>query len=145
VSETISYSGVLVVQRCWCGIRFAIPEELLAQQIADQDRGVQVRATFCPLGHEGVPSGETKAQKLERQLQRERAAADQVRAALNDERRAHERTEARRRGQAAAKTRVMNRVAKGVCPCCSRTFQNMARHMACKHPEVASAGSSPDA
>jgi hypothetical protein len=26
-------------------------------------------------------------------------------------------------------------VANGVCPCCNRTFQNLARHMAGKHPD----------
>ncbi len=31
--------------------------------------------------------------------------------------------------------RKMNRVSKGVCPCCNRMFSNLARHMASKHPE----------
>ena len=36
------------------------------------------------------------------------------------------------------KTRMRNlktRVHNGVCPCCSRTFTNLQRHMATKHPE----------
>lgn len=32
-------------------------------------------------------------------------------------------------------TRLKNRIAAGVCPCCQRTFQNLARHMKCKHPK----------
>ena len=32
-------------------------------------------------------------------------------------------------------TRVKNRVSKGVCPCCKRTFENLARHIANKHPD----------
>lgn len=29
--------------------------------------------------------------------------------------------------------RKLKRVSKGVCPCCKRTFSNLARHMATKH------------
>lgn len=32
-------------------------------------------------------------------------------------------------------TRIKNRIAKGICPCCKRQFQNLARHMAHKHPD----------
>ena len=32
-----------------------------------------------------------------------------------------------------ALTRKLKRVGKGICPECKRTFQNLARHMACKH------------
>ena len=34
----------------------------------------------------------------------------------------------------AALTRVKNRVSRGVCPNCNRTFKDLARHMASKHP-----------
>ena len=37
----------------------------------------------------------------------------------------------------AAKTRLKNRVGKGVCPCCNRSFANLKRHMASQHPEFA--------
>jgi len=42
--------------------------------------------------------------------------------------------EHRRRGELAAKTRIKNRIANGVCPCCQRTFQNLGRHMKSQHP-----------
>lgn len=35
----------------------------------------------------------------------------------------------------AAHTRTKNRIAKGVCPCCSRTFLDLQRHMQTKHPD----------
>lgn len=31
-------------------------------------------------------------------------------------------------------TRLKNRIAAGVCPCCQRTFVNLARHMKGQHP-----------
>lgn len=61
----------------------------------------------------------------QRDLERQRAA-----------RRAEERDAALRR-EAAAKgqvTKLKNRAAAGVCPCCNRTFVQLARHMKTKHP-----------
>lgn len=41
----------------------------------------------------------------------------------------------RLRRAAEGRTRaVKRRVAAGVCPCCTRTFQNLAAHMQNKHP-----------
>jgi hypothetical protein len=34
-------------------------------------------------------------------------------------------------------TKIKNRVGHGVCPCCTRSFQNLARHMASEHPTFA--------
>lgn len=34
-----------------------------------------------------------------------------------------------------AHQRTKNRVAKGVCPCCNRSFTNLAKHMAGQHPD----------
>ena len=38
------------------------------------------------------------------------------------------------RAQKAAKTRIKNRIKNGVCPCCNRTFKQLAAHMKNKHP-----------
>lgn len=56
--------------------------------------------------------------------------------ALKEERERHQRTIARLNEEAAAKAkaeRKLKRVSRGTCPECNRTFQNLARHMACKH------------
>jgi chemotaxis response regulator CheB len=36
-------------------------------------------------------------------------------------------------------TKTKKRVANGVCPCCNRTFKQLARHMKAKHPEFVGA------
>lgn len=36
--------------------------------------------------------------------------------------------------QKGVTTRIKNRIANGVCPCCQRTFKNLARHMKGQHP-----------
>lgn len=41
--------------------------------------------------------------------------------------------ERRLAAQRGVTTRLKNRVANGVCPCCNRTFANLQRHMSTKH------------
>lgn len=37
--------------------------------------------------------------------------------------------------QKGVTTRIKNRIGNGVCPCCNRTFANLARHMKGQHPD----------
>ena len=39
------------------------------------------------------------------------------------------------RAQKAAKTKLIKRIKNGICPCCNRTFKQLAAHMKNKHPE----------
>lgn len=139
--ETIQeHTGVLVVLRCWCGVQHAVPKSLRDLQIRQHNDGRTVQGIHCPLGHVHVPSGQTEADKLRNQLAAkenaiayERSRHDQTRAELRE-------TENRRRAEKAAKTRIKNRVSKGVCPCCNRHFENLQRHMQGQHPDYASKG-----
>jgi len=123
------YTGILVVVRCWCGIQHAVPESLHIEQRRKHDDGGSL-SIYCPRGHTYVPAGQSKAQILERQLTTERARHDQTREALKH-------AEASRRAEKAAKTKIRRRVANGVCPCCQRTFKDLAAHMKTKHPTFA--------
>lgn len=76
--------------------------------------------------------GKTPAEKAQEELTRERARHDQTRADRDH-------AEACRRAEKAAKTKLKKRIAAGVCPCCKRTFQDLARHMAGQHPEFSDA------
>jgi hypothetical protein len=51
------------------------------------------------------------------------------------EREAKEQAERRLSATRGVVTRIRNRVANGVCPCCNRTFADLHRHMASQHPE----------
>lgn len=101
-------------------------------------------ASDCLEGHivsaMGVPDDMSKLSTTEarlvacleyvRELRRRCEAAD---AAL-------ERARQNERRLAATKgvvTRIKNRVGKGVCPCCKRTFPNLGAHMSEKHPDWA--------
>lgn len=137
---TLTYSGELTILTCWCGIKHAVPSELRNYQLREHDDGNQY-AVFCPLGHEHVPGGRSKAKELEAELaaaalRHEReltatiAALDQTKAELREKGNEC-------RAEKAAKTRLAKRAANGVCPCCKRSFINLHRHMRTKHPKFA--------
>lgn len=63
-----------------------------------------------------------------RSLVREQARHDQTQAA-------HSHTMRSLAATRGVITRTKNRIAKGVCPCCNRQFQNLANHIANKHPD----------
>lgn len=113
-----------------CGITFAMPISFRAARMDDG------KTFYCPNGHGRVFTDTTEA-KLRRELERERAArqrAEELRAASCKEAE-HNAIEWRK-----SKTRLRNlreRVKNGVCPCCKRSFVQLARHMATKHPGFA--------
>lgn len=85
---------------------------------------------YCPSGH-GNSYGNSLAKKLEeteRQLRAEKCETFR-------QRQAREVVEIELQRTICQKERLRKRVQNGVCPCCNRTFQNLARHMAIKHPE----------
>lgn len=125
--------GQLVVQDCWkCGVVFATPRYF------DDAKRVDGGATHCPNGHAGY---HTPGPSVEAQLRKELEAAQ---AQVDRERKNREWAESRAKGAniaagkaKAAHRRLRQRVAAGVCPCCQRTFKQLAAHMKAKHPEAA--------
>jgi len=120
------YKTMVFETCCDCGVAFGMPESY--QQMLRRNAG---REFYCPNGHAQQYMGET----FDQQLKRAKAQA----AFHRDQREAAER---QLRAQRAATTRARNRLAKttkrvaaGVCPCCNRTFKQLARHMENKHPE----------
>ena len=133
----LEYQGVLVVVRCWCGLQHTVPESLRDLQKRQFDDGKDPQCIYCPLGHQHVPAGKTEVDRLRSQLAMKdntiafvRSQHDQTKAELRE-------TESRRRAEKAAKTKLKKRIANGVCPCCSRHFTNLERHIAHMHPDFA--------
>lgn len=112
---------------CNCGIAFAMPQGM---QMRLKERG---GSFYCPNGH-GQHYTKTDNQKLQERL------AEQIRVATREAQRAARAEELvavaekavtnLTRKNKALKTRAKN----GVCPCCNRTFAQLARHMKAKHP-----------
>jgi hypothetical protein len=126
----IQYSDSLTVISggCYkCGIPFAVPAQHYRQL---QDSG---DSFWCPNGHRQHFT-ETTEQRMQKQVDAQRRRAEMA------ERRAEiERDEAQHQGRRASAfkgnvTKLKGRIANGVCPCCNRSFEDMARHMRTKHP-----------
>lgn len=128
-TNTIEYTGVLQVLDCGvCHVDFAIDKGWLARLKRTGDW------FWCPNGHQ-IHYSTTENQKLKREVELLKAARDRADArarAAQDQADAAERQRRAYKGQA---TRLRNRAAAGVCPCCTRTFQNLQRHMTSKHPD----------
>lgn len=97
---------------------------------------------YCSHGHPQVfAEGKTEEQKLRDQLdeeRRNRQRAEQAVAREADYRREAEEEAKRQRNRANGykghAARITKRAKAGVCPCCNRTFSQLARHMATQHP-----------
>jgi hypothetical protein len=116
-----------------CHIVFGVGEEHVARL---RKSGANF---FCPAGH-SLSFGESETDKLRKELERAKAQGDRLEARvthLRDQAAAAERSRAAHQAQA---TRLRNRIGKGVCPCCNRTFADVARHMSGQHPDFAAAG-----
>lgn len=70
---------------------------------------------YCPHGHPNVYSKETEEEKL-----RKRLVAEQQQTRME-------------RDQRQKLERELERVKKGVCPKCNRSFKALERHMKTKH------------
>lgn len=97
---------------------------------------VEQHGTFwCPRGCERHFVGETAKERAEKAANRAQELLEQSRR-RNDELCAEKAATERQLSAAKGRvTRIKNRVAAGVCPCCNRTFQNLANHMKGQHPD----------
>ncbi len=116
---------VLKVMQCGtCGVWHAIPE------IMFNNCYEQGGFWTCPNGHgRGYVEGSVRKQLEQEKKRREWAESNAKR--LQKE---ADESERRRIAQKAATTRLKNRAKAGVCPCCNRTFKQLAAHMKNKHP-----------
>ena len=100
-----------------CGGTYAINERYRQQKY---QKGESWTCPYCKTGW-GY-SGNSENEKLRRELAAEKQRKEAALARENELRLSKEKIE-----------RKLKRVGRGVCPDCNRTFQNLARHMACKH------------
>lgn len=118
-----------------CGISYAVPKTW------DDEKRRDYSTMYCPNGH---PQSYKQGTSNEDKLRRENERLTQNRAYLEDQiRERDQKLEHELKKSTAFKghvTRIKNRVSHGVCPCCNRTFQDLARHMATKHRDYKKQG-----
>lgn len=128
------YTTIKIVEMecCNCGMPFGISDGFRTRKL--NEGGL----FFCPAGHSQHFS-KSENQRLKDELAREKQKREQIEADRNWQRTERLKQEKylgnQIRAQKGAKTRLKNRIANGVCPCCTRSFQNLHRHMENKHPE----------
>ncbi len=120
---TITMQTTLELITCVrCGVAFAAPTDMLDRRRQDHD------SFYCPNGHNlsfpqqsDAEKAQAEAEKYKKLWKQEQAYAADV---LNE-----------RNAAQKQMTKLKKRVAHGVCPCCNRSFVQLARHMATKHPD----------
>lgn len=128
--STQTFTGTLKIVTCFqCGMRYGGDSQWM------QDKIDAHGSTYCPAGHSQWYPGQSDKERAE-------AAAKRAQELLESERRHNqelrESCNAKDRRIAATKghlTRIKNRVGAGVCPCCNRTFAQLAAHMKTQHPD----------
>ena len=112
---------------CKCGVEFASPVIIKRRDDGDW--------FYCPNGHTQHFTKTTEAE-LREELQREKNRRESAE-------RDAEWNLANAKNARIAATKAQNKLKKietrvnaGVCPHCNRTFQQLARHMECKHPKA---------
>lgn len=122
-----------------CGVPFAMPERL-RKHFKDS-----CEVFHCPNGHGQCYRCSTE-QQLKNQIERERQEAERNVQRLQTSIEYRDKSIGRlkkevnsERGRAnfhAGKRKIIEaRIAHGVCPHCNRIFEDLAKHMECKHPE----------
>lgn len=129
--ETLTVGVVLVTEECCaCGVLFAFPSEL--QDQLRRKPGPAGKQFYCPNGHPQHYLGKSMEQKLREAEQARANAEEEARIAWAEAQQAK-----------AEIKRQAKRASAGVCTCCHRTFQNVARHMATQHPDAVAATKTP--
>lgn len=99
-----------------CGLLFGFTKDFETRRREDH------KTFYCPVGHSNYYSQESEAERLRKKLRGEEL----------------EKERAQREAAAAkeANTKLLKRVHNGTCPCCKRTFKQLAAHMKRKHPDA---------
>ena len=105
-----------------CSVSFCMPNEMATRRRASH------KAFYCPNGHGNYYAGKSEEEKLKENLAKETA---RLQVALSRENSERARADKLDKKLASHKKRAAN----GVCPCCARTFKQLAAHVKIKHPE----------
>jgi hypothetical protein len=121
---------------CVCKCEIWMPDALY--EAAHASRGPSGIWFHCAYGHrQHFLVGESEEDKLRRERDRLQQRIAEKDDEIARQRQLREETERRLSATRGIVTRIKNRVGRGVCPCCNRTFNDLARHMAGKHPDFA--------
>lgn len=135
-SESTIYEAMVTMEiiHCYkCEVPFAIPQRL-KKHFKDSQQ-----TFYCPNGHDqayvksSLQIAEEKAAKEKAALEWRLKYAEETKEYWASQYKEQRKKIISIKGQ---KTKLMNRIKNGVCPCCNRSFGNLANHIKSKHPEL---------
>jgi hypothetical protein len=126
--QTVETIDFVLETCCNCGIPFMMPK--YHRNMLYREKG---KNFYCPNGHGQHFTGPTEEQKLKDEIQRLQQEKEQEREKLQNR-------WLDAVGEKVKLEKQLKRIHRGVCPCCNRTFQNIANHMKTKHPELVNPG-----
>jgi hypothetical protein len=132
VSFTQTFTRTLRSQVCihaGCGVIFGI--ETNYDDILRREH----KTFYCTNGHSQYYSGKSDLEIARAEAERAKADAQFWRDRKDQLARDLQSEKHKVAAERGAKTKLRKRIANGVCPCCKRTFANVARHVAHMHPE----------
>lgn len=112
-----------------CGVSFAFTRDFYDKRRDDHEM------FFCPNGHQQYYSGESDKEKLRKQLEASEKKAEYLMSRANDN---LERYLSEKRSKAVHKahyTMLKKKIKKGQCPCCDKSFPDVAGHIQSVHPD----------
>lgn len=122
MSAVLNFNQQLQTETCFrCGIVFAVPAYFRKMRLDDK------QSFWCPNGHSQAYV-QSEADRLREQLQRSSESLVWQKGRVSS----LEKSLIAQKGQM---TKLKNRIARGVCPCCKRSFSDLHRHMQTKHPD----------
>lgn len=121
------WANMVTIHCAGCHVPFAITQEHQASlRSSKQD-------FYCPSGHPNIYRKGTEDILREKIAAKEREIETQRTQKLRAQQEAE--LASKREELAAGETRrLMKRITSGICPCCSRFFKNVSRHMETQHP-----------
>lgn len=124
--------GTYTLVTCYkCSIAFAVPDEF------DTARRRDHTSFYCPAGHGQVYKSKSDVEQLREEVAIKQRSAEFWQRRSEEKAREVVSANHRLRATRGVVTKIKRRVGKGVCPCCNRTFRDLARHMEGQHPEFA--------
>lgn len=129
MGQLLAFTYDFYIETCYkCGIGFGMPRSY------QRDRVQKGGSFYCPNGHAQCYV-ESEVERLEKELALEKERKERALTEANILRQNNKTLERSRAAVSGHLKRTKKRIQNGVCPCCNRTFRNLARHMATKHKD----------
>lgn len=133
MNDTQTYIGTLTIVTCChkgCGVHFGMTSDFVDRRKQDHEEW------YCPNGHNQYFPSKSREELLKQEIVQKNEALEYMQRAKDALHNKVTTLTHSVRAQKAAKTKILNRVKNGVCPCCNRTFVDLQRHFKTKHPDL---------